>query len=54
MYVKIHTKFASKNAIFVTKKRNFGQERHFDQKSKFWSKIEMLVKCRNFGKKTTV
>jgi len=25
---------------------------HFDQKSKFWSKIEIMVKNRNFGKKS--
>jgi len=31
-----------RNFEFLVKKRNFGQ------KSKFWSKIEILVKNRNF------
>jgi len=39
----------SKNRNFGQKKRNFNQK--FGKKSKFWSKIKILIKNRSFGQK---
>ena len=36
----------------MMKNPNFGQGRNFDDKSKFWSKIEILVKNQNVAQKS--
>ena len=46
LVIKFPRKFNQKK--FLVKNRNFGQ------KSKFWSKIEVLAKSRGFGQKSTV
>jgi len=38
----------------VPKKFEMVKNRNFGQKSKFWSKIEILVKNRNFGQKIEI
>ena len=51
-------KLFGQNSNFLVNNRNVGQKnvgqnRNFGQNSKFWSKLEILVKTRNFGQKPT-
>jgi len=43
--------FISKHFILTNFEELWVNNRNFGQKSKFWSKIEILVKNRNFGQK---
>jgi len=40
------------NIDILAKYRNFGENRNLAEKSKFWTKIQILVKNRNFAQKS--